>query len=208
MSLDWKRIAAQINPRELFGNFVQGLFLLVPLVVTAYVLLFILKVVDGWLNLPIPGLGLIVTVAGLVVVGRLASNVFVKGAIEWFERLLARAPLINLLYNSIRDVVSAFVGKRRQFDQPVLVTISEEKKAKMVGFITRRDLGFLNMPGHIAVYIPHAYNISGHVVLLPKERVEPIGVSSAEMMSFVVSGGVAGGGRLSRKAPSAPAKRR
>jgi len=194
MKIDWERFRSDLRPRELAGNFVQGLFLIGPLVVTLYVLLWVLKTVDGWLSLPVPGLGLLLTVAAVILVGRLASNVFVQSAIEWFEALLAKAPLIQLVYRSVQDLVAAFTGRKRRFDQPVLASLAGTGEIEVVGFITREDMGFLGRPGRVAVYLPHSYAISGQVVLLPPERVRPLKQASAEMMSFVVSGGIAAGG--------------
>lgn len=159
-----------------------------------YVLILLLKLIDSWIITPIPGFGLFMAFVLVVLAGRFASNVFVRGAVETAEDLLRKTPLLKLLYESVRDLVSTFMGKRRRFDQPVLVSFGSDRDAKIVGFITRKDLGFLGLPGSVAVYVPHAYNISGHVMLLPKDRVTTInGVTSAEMMTFTISGGVTGG---------------
>ncbi len=159
-----------------------------------YVLLLLLKVIDKWIITPIPGFGLFMAFVLVVLAGRFASNVFVRGVVETAEGFIGKAPLLKLLYDSVRDLVSTFMGKRRRFDQPVLVEFGPDRDAKVVGFLTRKDLTFLGLPGSVAVYIPHAYNISGHVLLLPKERIHPIeGSTSAEMMTFTISGGVTGG---------------
>jgi uncharacterized membrane protein len=194
LNWDWETVKRELAPGVLARNFVQGLFLVGPLAVTVYVLLLLLKLVDKWIITPIPGFGLFAAFVLVVLAGRFASNVFVRGAVETAEGLMGKAPLIKLLYDSVRDLVSTFMGKSRRFDQPVLVAFGPDSEAKLVGFITRKDLEFLGLPGSVAVYVPHAYNISGHVMLLPKSKVEPIeGVSSAEMMTFTVSGGVTGG---------------
>ena len=50
----------------------------------------------------------------------------------------------------------------------------------------------LGEPGFVAIYFPHSYAFSGNVMLVPKEQVKPLSVSSTEAMKFVVSGGVSG----------------
>lgn len=165
-----------------------------PLAVTVYVLLLLLKLIDQWIITPIPGFGLFSAFVIVVLAGRFGSNVFVRGAVETAEGVMGKAPLIKLLYDSVRDLVSTFMGKRRRFDQPVLVAPIPGSPVRVVGFITRTDLNFLGLPGSAAVYVPHAYNISGHVLLLPREQITPIeGVSSVELMTFSISGGVTGG---------------
>lgn len=194
MNLDWKTIKEELSPGTLFRHFVQGLFLIGPLALTVYVLALLLRALDKWVISPVPGFGLFAAFVIVVLAGRFASNVFVRGAVETAEGLMAKAPLIKLLYDSVRDLVSTFVGTRRRFDQPVLVSFGPDREVKLVGFVTRKDLEFLGLPGSAAVYVPHAYNISGHVMLLPRDRIAPIeGVSSVEMMTFTVSGGVTGG---------------
>ncbi|OIO08263.1 MAG: hypothetical protein AUJ52_08565 [Elusimicrobia bacterium CG1_02_63_36] len=203
MQWNWNAVKAELAPRTLATSFVQGLFLLGPLAVTTYVLLLLLRALDKWIIAPVPGFGLLSAFVLVVLAGRFASNVFVRGAVEAAEGLMAKAPLIKLIYDSIRDLVLTFVGKRRRFDQPVLVSFGADSSTKLVGFITRKDLSFLGLPGSSAVYVPHAYNISGHVMLLPRERISALeGVSSAEMMTFTVSGGVTGG----RAGPAAAAE--
>ncbi|MGH7256050.1 MAG: DUF502 domain-containing protein, partial [Nitrospirales bacterium] len=83
---------------ELLKNFLEGLLLVVPMVVTIYVVVFVFEVVDGWLNLPIPGVGFVLTVAMIVLIGRLTSNVFVQGLVRRVQTLLARTPFVNMLY--------------------------------------------------------------------------------------------------------------
>ena len=50
----------------------------------------------------------------------------------------------------------------------------------------------IGLPGHVAVYVPQAYNIGGNVIVVPAERVTRLDAEPAAVMTFVVSGGVAG----------------
>ena len=85
MPVDWKDVLKSLKEQavpkrwdmnELTRNFFEGLFLLVPVVVTVVVVLKVFEVIDGWLNIPIPGLGFLITIILIVLAGRLASNVF------------------------------------------------------------------------------------------------------------------------------------
>lgn len=193
MRFDIRRFFKDIRPADLAGNFVQGLFILVPLVVTVYVLLYLLRLVDGWLGVPVPGVGLLLTAAGVALVGRLASNMLVGSVIEWVDERLSKAPIVKLLYNSIKDFVSAFMGEKKKFSHPVAVRPSPESKVLLLGFVTREDMAFLGAPGYAAVYFPAAYSIAGNVAMFPRELVSPVKADSAEVMAFLVSGGIAGG---------------
>ena len=83
---------------EIAKNFLQGLLLLVPVVVTVYVVIFVFRAIDGWLNIPIPGVGTVITVGMIILVGRLASNVFVQGTLQSMDNVLSKTPFVKLLY--------------------------------------------------------------------------------------------------------------
>ena len=194
---------------ELAKNFLQGLLLLVPVVVTIYVVFFILQAMDSWLRFPIPGLGFpipglgfLITVALIILVGRLASNVFVQGALKSMDTLLTRTPFVKLLYTSLKDLIEAFMGEKKRFDQPVLVTLTTGSQAQGIGFVTRQNLDFLGVHDRVAVYFPQSYNFAGNLLIFPRSQVQPLAVDSAEVMAFIVSGGVSGG--FAAEAPGMP----
>jgi uncharacterized membrane protein len=178
--------------RSLLGYFVRGMLVVVPTALTLYVVYFAFTTVDKLLPLGVPGLGLVVTLVLITFVGFLSSNVIGNTLVEEFERLIARLPLTKLVYTSIKDLMGAFVGDRKRFDRPVSVSLTSEGAVRALGFVTREQLGFLDMDGHVAVYFPQSYNFAGNLVLVPRARVEPLETNSAELMTFIVSGGVSG----------------
>ena len=175
--------------RALIRNFLRGCLVVVPSAVTIYVVYTILVAVDGVLAMPFPGLGFLVTLSGITLIGALASNVFVGRLFAAAEGLLLRVPLVKLVYTSLRDLVNAFVGDKKRFQHPVVITL--DGNAMAFGFITRDDLLDLGLPGHVAVYIPQAYALAGLLIAFPRERVRPIAREPARFMALIVSGGVA-----------------
>jgi len=182
-----------MNINDLPRNFFEGLLILVPVVTTLYVAWLVLQAVDGWLNIPIPGVGFVVTLGLITLTGRYASTVFVQKVLDMMEGVLIKAPFVKLLYTSIKDLIAAFMGEKRRFDQPVLVSLSSGGHGEAVGFVTRTDLEFLGLLNHVAVYFPQSYNFAGHLLVFPKEQVRPLEAESSEVMAFIVSGGVSGG---------------
>jgi uncharacterized membrane protein len=176
--------------RFLVNNFLKGCLVLVPAVSTLYVVYVIFTALDGWLDFGIPGAGLMITLALVTAVGALTSNVIGRTLFGWIERVIKRVPLVNLLYRALRDFVSALVGERRTFDRPVVVQLSEHARA--FGFVTRDDLSALGVPGHVAVYFPQSVNFAGHLLLFPHDQVTPLSVDNAQLMAFILSGGVTG----------------
>jgi uncharacterized membrane protein len=178
--------------RPLVRYFLRGAFVTAPLALTLYIILKLLSFVDQVLPLGIPGLGLLVTLTLITLIGFLTSNVVGRGILEGTERLLRKVPLVKLIYGSIKDLVGAFVGDRKSFDRPVAVRPYGEAGVRVLGFITREDLLALGMPGHVAVYLPQSYNFAGFLLVVPREQVELLDVPSAELMTFLVSGGISG----------------
>ena len=201
MSVDWKEVVKSLKeeaiPRkwdmnELIRNFFEGLFILVPVLVTVYVVFFVFRTVDGMLNIPIPGVGFVLTMLLLILAGRLASNVFFRGALGSLENVLTRTPFIKLVYTSIKDLIEAFMGEKKRFDQPVLVTLMPGSQTKAIGFVTRKSLDMFNLEDHVAVYFPQSYNFAGNLLVFPRDQVQALNAESSEVMAFVVSGGVSG----------------
>ncbi|MGE0474678.1 MAG: DUF502 domain-containing protein [Nitrospirales bacterium] len=182
-----------MNMNELAKNFFEGLLILVPVVTTIYVAWMVLEAIDGWLNIPVPGVGILVTLMLITMTGRYASTMFVQKLLDLMEGVLIRAPFVKILYTSLKDLIAAFMGEKRRFDQPVLVALSTNGYGEAVGFVTRSDLTFLGLLDHVAVYFPQSYNFAGHVLIFPKAQVRPLEVESADVMAFIVSGGVSGG---------------
>ena len=86
------------------------------------------------------------------------------------------------------------MGEKKRFDQPVIVTLHPGGSAKAIGFVTRKDMSMFGLMDHMAVYFPQSYNFAGHLLVFPREQVKPLAMESSEVMTFIVSGGVSGGG--------------
>jgi uncharacterized membrane protein len=179
--------------KSLVRYFLRGCLVTAPLGLTVYIVWVVLSAIDRLLPLQVPGLGLVATLALITLVGVLTSNVVGRTVVEIADGLLGRLPLVKLVYTSIKDLVSAFVGDKKRFDVPVAVTVSPSG-ARVLGFVTRDGLARLGMPDHVAVYFPQSYNFAGYLLLVPRTAVEPLPLPASEVMTFIVSGGVSGFG--------------
>jgi uncharacterized membrane protein len=180
------------KPKHIARYFVRGCLALAPLALTAYIVYLILKFADRMLPVGFPGLGIALALVVITLVGFLTSNVIGRGILELADRLLTRVPLVKLIYASLKDLIGAFVGERRSFNKPVSIALTPDRSVRTLGFITRDTLAVLDMPGDVAVYLPQSYNFAGNLIIVPRDRVEILRVSSTELMTFIVSGGVSG----------------
>ena len=175
--------------RTLTRSFAQGLLVLAPVAITTWIVWVSVTTLDRWLDTAIPGLGILIAAAGITLIGYLTGNVIGNKLVSWLEAGLQRVPLIRILYNSLRDLLGAFVGQKRKFDKPVAVEMNQHG-LKVLGFLTSERFDDPQLAGHVSVYLPESYNFAGNLVVVPKERVHPLDADGAEFMAFIMSGGV------------------
>lgn len=174
----------------LLKNFLRGLVIVVPIAVTIYVLYEAFIRLDRLLALPYPGAGLLVLLVATVMIGALAGNFVGRNVLRLTEAVFTRAPIVRIIYASIKDLLEAFVGDKKRFDKPVAVSLSGSAGIRALGFVTREDLSFLTMPGDVAVYLPFSYSMAGKLVVVPRSRVQRIDADAASIMALIISGGV------------------
>ena len=176
--------------KRLLNYFVRGLLLLAPLAITVFVCWKTFTTIDGWLGLPVRGVGFLITVALITIFGFLAGGFLTRRFVALLEQVMQRLPLVRLLYSSSKDLLNAFVGDKRRFDKPVLVELMPGSNAQAFGFVTQESLDHLDLPGHVAVYFPQSYNFAGSLVIFPRAQIRRLAAESSAVMAFIVSGGV------------------
>jgi uncharacterized membrane protein len=188
----------------LLNYFFKGLLVVLPLGCVIFLIYWAVSRIDSALNISdafftdskgrslyIPGLGILNVLLIILVAGVLVTNVVTEPVKQWFNRWLDKLPLFKFLYSSIKDLTEAFVGEEKKFNEPVLVEVNEFG-LKKIGFVVKKDLSSLNLPGEVAVYFPLSYSFAGQVVIISSDKVHPLDKNAAEVMKFVVSGGVSG----------------
>ena len=182
--------------KNIFGKiaryFFNGTLFIVPLVATVYFIIVSFQWLDSRLNLPYPGVGFAIILSVITLFGYFTSNFAFKTFSNWFDHVVNRIPLVKLIYSSVKDLMAAFVGEKRKFNKPVLVTINKENNLHRVGFITQDDLSELGLSDMVVVYFPQSYAFAGDHFVVARENVKPLDVSGPVAMKFIVSGGISG----------------
>lgn len=177
--------------RKILNSFFQGLIILAPISITIYILYVIFKFVDNILPIQIPGLGIVIILLVITLTGLFASTIIARPIIAYFTRTLNRAPLLKTIVNSIKDLLGAFVGKKKKFNEPVLILINRDTGIQQMGFVTSKELDQIGISGKkIAVYIPFSFTFTGYMYIVPAENITPLNISSTDAIKFIVSGGV------------------
>jgi uncharacterized membrane protein len=194
--------------RAAFG---RGLVVIVPVVITVWVLNLLFNAIDGimrplfdqLLGWHIPGLGFISMIILILVVGAVSRNLIARSMFKLFERVVSSIPFARTIYTALKDLVSAIQPgqKGRSFSEVVLV---EYPRAGMftVGFVTNKiRFSGLNVPEEmISVYIPNPPNpTSGVLVLLPRQDATRLDMSVEDGLKLVLSGGIVTSGTITRK---------
>ena len=192
--------------RRFLNYFLRGLVLIAPIAITAYVCVSLFRLIDGWVDVGIPGAGFAITIALITLVGVIGSSFVTRSTLALVDKLVEKVPFVRLLYGSTKDLLNAFVGERRRFDRPVLVRLQPDSDARCFGFMTQASLDALGLGGRVAVYLPQSYNVAGQLWVVPADAVTPLDADSSEVMAFIVSGGVTSlpGTSRSAAAPDEP----
>jgi uncharacterized membrane protein len=192
--------------RRFLGYTLNGLVITLPVFGTGYIIYQLFVWLDGIVPSIIysesemarhedgfSGLGILMLLILLFLMGWLGT-IFLNDQLKGlFEKLLNRIPGVNNLYNTIADLLNAFVGNKRKFNKPVLVKTAEASNVEVIGFVTDDDLaelGDLDTKGKIAVYVPMSYSFSGHLIIVPKTSVTVVDRNAVEVMKYIVSGGI------------------
>lgn len=178
--------------RKIVRYFFSGTLFIVPLVATIYVIFLSFSWLDSLIPLPYPGLGFAIIIVAITLFGYFTSNFLFQTLVTWFDSIVNKIPLVKLIYSSVKDLLNAFVGDKKKFTKPVLVTINKDNQLHRIGFITQDDLSTLGLNDMVVVYFPQSYAFAGDHFVVPKESVKPLNISGPVAMKFIVSGGVSG----------------
>ena len=177
----------------LLRSFLQGLLLLSPIAITAFVLYSVFDSVDKMVPwIPQRGVGFVLIIVLVTVIGYFGTRFFIgRWLFDAFEYVMKHTPGVKFLYTSVRDVVKSFVGDKKLFDTPVWVCVNVNPEIWRIGFMTQADMSDFGMKDKVAVYMPHSYAISGWVIVTDTKNITPATeMTAAEAMKFAVSGGI------------------
>lgn len=184
--------------------FLRGLVTVLPIGVTLYLCWWLgtgsESVLGGVLKqvLPadsyIPGMGLVAGFFVVLLIGLSVQAWVVRKALEWFEQLMLRLPMVKTLYGAVSDFLGYFSsGSKAEFSKVVLVNVPAVD-GKLVGFVTADSLNRLKagevLDGHVAVYMPMSYQIGGYTLFLKSEQLKPLDISFEDAMRFAMTAGI------------------
>ena len=180
-------------------SFIAGFFVTVPLFITIAAFIWIFGIVDGLtsafymrlLGREVPGLGIITTAVGVVVVGAVATNVIGKRVLQRADGYLLRVPVFRSIYAPVKQLVVAF-SPDNEFGFKRVVMVQNGHTAAL-GFLTREftvDRGH-GVEAMVAVYVPTNHLYLGDIVICEPGRVSYHDISVEEGLRIFLTGGMA-----------------
>ncbi len=176
--------------KKTINSFIRGLLLIVPFTLTIYFLSLAFRFFNNIIGLEASGWGLIFLLIAITIFGHLGSTIIIQSVLFVLEGLIDKIPVVSDIYESLKTFILSFSNKKKKFSKPILVTFNQELKIQEIGFITQENLRELDLPGSVSVFFPSSYAFGGRLLFVSKKIIEPLKMSSAEAMTFLISGGL------------------
>jgi uncharacterized membrane protein len=187
--------------------FIQGLAAFVPIALSAYILVSVVKFLDSFLGTwleslvgrYIPGLGLFLTLVLILVLGFALNNLIARGF--WFsaEKWIMRAPLLSVIYQPLKDLTNLFSKSGPKGMHAVVLVSLNQNGMKSLGLVTREDFADIEglnksetkaAPDFVSVYIPMSFGFGGFTLLVQRNQLEFVDIPVDKALKLAFTGWV------------------
>jgi len=186
---------------------ITGLLIWIPLVITLWVLKFIVDVLDqtllllppefrteNWLGFHVSGMGAVMTVVIVFLTGVFATNFFGAQLVELWHEILHRIPVVNSIYSSVKQISDTLFSSSGQAFRKALLVRWPHEGMWTIAFLTGRPGTEVvaRLAGEfISVYVPTTPNpTGGYFVIVARKDVIELEMSVDEALKYVISMGV------------------
>jgi len=184
------------------NNFIAGVVVLIPIGITLYLTLFIVKLStrlipreinpNNYLPFDIPGLEILIAIILITFVGWLSLSFLGKKFFELFNSILRRIPILRTIYSAIGQMTESFTNSQKNESSVVLLEYPR-KGVWAVGFATKENQGIISdkvKEELVNVFLPTTPNpTSGFLLMVPKKELIYLDVTFEQASKFIVSAG-------------------
>lgn len=189
-------------------SFLAGLVVTVPLFITVVALVWLFRFIDGvatplstnLIGREVPGLGVLITTAVILLAGALATNVLGRRILRRGEQWLLNVPLFKTVYAPVKQLVAAFSPDSETGFKKVVI-VDDSRRGLVLGFLTREftlDRG-KGPEALVAVYVPTNHLYLGDVVVYPRSQASFPNLSVEDGVRIFLTGGMALPPRISTR---------
>lgn len=182
--------------------FITGVVVLIPIGITVYLTLFIVKISskilpkelnpNHYLPYDIPGVEIIISIFLITFIGWLSLSFLGRKLLKVFEDILQRIPILRTIYSAITQMIETFTKSKGDAKNVVLVEYPR-KGSWAVGFATKENTSAISektKQNLVNVFIPTTPNpTSGFLLMFPKEEVIYLDITFEQASKFIVSAG-------------------
>jgi len=184
------------------NNFIAGIVVLIPIGITLYLTLFLIRVSgsiipkeinpNNYLPFNIPGVEIIIALIVITFIGWLSLSFLGKKFFELFNNILRKIPILRTIYSAIGQMTETFTKSDNKQKSVVLLEYPR-KGIWAVGFATKENKGLIkNKVGDdiINVFVPTTPNpTSGFLLMVPKKDLIYLDITFEQASKFIVSAG-------------------
>ena len=184
-----------------------GLVVWLPILATFVILRFIIDLLDQTMSLlprayqpdqllgfHIPGLGVVISLALLVVTGLVATNILGQRLVGWSEAVLDKIPLVRSIYNASKQVIQAIFATNSDAFRKVLLVQYPREGLWSLAFqtgVTHAEIKQHTGEEMISIFVPTTPNpTSGFLMMVPKSEAIELSMTIDEALKFIISLGV------------------
>ena len=174
-----------------------GLLAIVPVALTFYILKGIFTFLDNLtspifkeMDIYIPGLGILLTLLLVYFLGLFITNILGKRVLYWLEKLIKNIPLVNTIYNTIKQITHAITGTAENNFQSVVYIEYPRKELWTLAFVTGESTNETQVEFY-HLFVPTTPNpTSGVFIIIPKKNTRKTELNIEEALKSVISGGM------------------
>ena len=184
------------------NNFIAGIVVLIPIGITLYLTLFLIRVSgsiipkeinpNNYLPFNIPGVEIIIALIVITFIGWLSLSFLGKKFFELFNNILRKIAILRTIYSAIGQMTETFTKSDNKQKSVVLLEYPR-KGIWAVGFATKENKGLIkNKVGEdiINVFVPTTPNpTSGFLLMVPKKDLIYLDITFEQASKFIVSAG-------------------
>ena len=189
---------------KLRNNFIAGVVVLIPIGITIYLTLFIVRISskilpkelnpNNYLPYNVPGVEILISIILITFIGWLSLSFLGKKLLEVFNGILKRIPILRTIYSAFEQMLELFT--KGEGDKKNVVLVEYPRKGSWaIGFVTKENVGEISNKTKrnlVNVFVPTTPNpTSGFLLMFPKEDVIYLDISFEEASRFIVSAGTA-----------------
>ena len=187
---------------RLRNYFITGAIVLIPIGITIYLSLFVIKISssllpktinpNNYLPFDIPGIEILITIILITIIGGLSLSFLGKKFLEIFENLLKRIPILRTIYSAVVQLTESFTTSEGT-QKSVVILEYPRKGIWVVGFATKENKGEISKKTNeelVNIFVPTTPNpTSGFLLMVPKKDVTYLDMNFEEASRFIVSAG-------------------